>query len=162
MRFNRTDRYTCIEIHFAGNGHGNGNRYGVAASFGAIAVPVVFVRITAPPSLFQPIIIFAVSFPHLHKAHKLIGIQATVSLIVGYSWVDGHLEVINSPGIGWPLAWKRFVLVVIGNHIYLHYICFIVVSNTTLYRFCGCVNHDDDSPYVRTQGSALTTCIRHH
>ena len=37
-----------------------------------------------------------------------------MSLIVGYSWVDGHLTVIDSPGVGWSIAWKRFVLVAIG------------------------------------------------
>lgn len=49
------------------------------------------------------------------EAARLKRMQATASLIVGYSWVDGHLQVINSPGVGWPIAWKRFVLVVIGK-----------------------------------------------
>jgi hypothetical protein len=35
-------------------------------------------------------------------------------LIVGYSWIDAKLRLFGNPGIGWPIAWKRFVLVVIG------------------------------------------------
>lgn len=42
-------------------------------------------------------------------------LQATVVLIVGYSWIDGHLTVFDPPGIGWPIAWRRWVLVVIGT-----------------------------------------------
>ena len=34
---------------------------------------------------------------------------------MGYSWIDGHLPVAGSPGIGWPIAWKRFVQVMIGS-----------------------------------------------
>jgi len=40
---------------------------------------------------------------------------ATVVLIVGYSWIDGHLPVISDVGIGWPVAWKRWTLVMIGS-----------------------------------------------
>jgi hypothetical protein len=40
--------------------------------------------------------------------------QSTAALIVGYSWVDGHLPVISNVGIGWPVAWKRWTLVMIG------------------------------------------------
>ena len=42
--------------------------------------------------------------------------QVTMVLIMGYSWIDGHLVTISSPGIGWPIAWKRWVLVVIGTY----------------------------------------------
>lgn len=33
---------------------------------------------------------------------------------MGYSWIDAHLLVVGSPGVGWPVAWKRFVLIMIG------------------------------------------------
>ena len=53
--------------------------------------------------------------------------QATVVLIVGYSWIDGHLPVLSNVGIGWPIAWKRWTLVMIGvspltsqNYTYSH------------------------------------------
>lgn len=35
-------------------------------------------------------------------------------LIVGYSWIDGHLAVISDVGIGWEVAWKRWTIVMIG------------------------------------------------
>lgn len=41
--------------------------------------------------------------------------QATFALVVGYSWVDGHVVQFTSPGVGWPVAWKRFALVIVGN-----------------------------------------------
>lgn len=40
--------------------------------------------------------------------------QATWVLVVGYSWLDGNLQILGNPGIGWPIAWKRFVTVMIG------------------------------------------------
>ncbi|KAI5117073.1 hypothetical protein M0805_007950 [Coniferiporia weirii] len=85
-------------VWYIGNGHGNGNPYGVAAAFGVFLIPVIFARIHAPPALLQPIVMF----------------NATLALIVGYSWIDAHLVVIGNPGVGWPIAWKRFVLVMIG------------------------------------------------
>lgn len=42
-------------------------------------------------------------------------LQATFVLVMGYSWVDAHLPLVGSPGIGWPIAWKRFVTVIIGT-----------------------------------------------
>jgi hypothetical protein len=37
-----------------------------------------------------------------------------VELIIGYSWIDGHLPVLSDPGIGWSAAWRRWTLVAIG------------------------------------------------
>ncbi|THH07358.1 hypothetical protein EW145_g3442 [Phellinidium pouzarii] len=83
---------------FCGSGHGNGNPYGVAAAIAVFLVPIVFVRIYAPPILLQGVIMF----------------NATLALVIGYSWIDAHLVVVGNPGIGWSVAWKRFVLVMIG------------------------------------------------
>lgn len=33
---------------------------------------------------------------------------------MGYSWVDGHLVTVGNAGIGWDVAWKRWVLITIG------------------------------------------------
>ncbi|EJD03603.1 uncharacterized protein FOMMEDRAFT_133035 [Fomitiporia mediterranea MF3/22] len=85
-------------VWYIGNGNGNGNPYGVAAAYGVLVIPAMFVRINAPPALLQPVIMF----------------NATLALIVGYSWIDANLNVVGNPGIGWPIAWKRFVLVMIG------------------------------------------------
>ncbi|KAL5519292.1 hypothetical protein ACEPAH_975 [Sanghuangporus vaninii] len=85
-------------IWYIGNGTGNGNPYGTAAAYGVFIIPILFARINAPPTLLQPLIMFC----------------ATLSLIVGYSWIDAKLNVVGNPGVGWPIAWKRFVLVMIG------------------------------------------------
>jgi len=34
---------------------------------------------------------------------------------VGYSWIDGYLPIVGSTGVGWTVAWKRWVLVVVGS-----------------------------------------------
>lgn len=41
--------------------------------------------------------------------------QSTFVLIVGYSWLNGHEVIIGNVGIGWAVAWRRWVLVVIGR-----------------------------------------------
>lgn len=33
---------------------------------------------------------------------------------MGYSWLDGHIPVFGNVGIGWPIVWRRWVLVMIG------------------------------------------------
>jgi len=102
---------------YIGNAKSNGSPYGSAAAVAVFCVPVLFLRLHAPPQ-YSPAIILA---------------GATWVLIVGYSWVDGHLPQYGNPGmspereqlactymllllgIGWTVAWKRFVLVVIGS-----------------------------------------------
>ncbi|KZP19305.1 hypothetical protein FIBSPDRAFT_1045659 [Athelia psychrophila] len=75
-----------------------GNHYGLAASTAVFLVPVMWLR------LFTPL---------QYQAGVLLGC-ATWGLIIGYSWVDAHLVVLGSPGVGWPVAWKRLLLVLIG------------------------------------------------
>ncbi|KAH8119852.1 hypothetical protein DFH11DRAFT_1754336 [Phellopilus nigrolimitatus] len=96
---------TGLLAWYIGNGHGNGNPYGAAAAFGVFLIPVVFLRINAPPA-------------------KLV----TLALIVGYSWIDGHLATVGNPGIGWSIAWKRFVLVMIG---YVASFFFMIIPPTS-------------------------------
>ncbi|CBQ71419.1 conserved hypothetical protein [Sporisorium reilianum SRZ2] len=79
-------------------GLGNGNAYGLAAATAVGFVPLVFVRVWAPKMLLLPSIMCSVS----------------VVLIVGYSWIDTHLQVTANSGIGIRLAWKRTLLVIIG------------------------------------------------
>ena len=40
-------------------------------------------------------------------------LQASIVLVTGYSWIDGHLSVL-SIGIGWDVACRRILLVLIG------------------------------------------------
>jgi len=71
----------------------------MAASAAVFLIPVIWVRLFSPIQYQAGVILFC----------------ATWALIVGYSWIDGHLQVIGSPGIGWTVAWKRFVLVAVGS-----------------------------------------------
>ncbi|TFK50476.1 hypothetical protein OE88DRAFT_1736022 [Heliocybe sulcata] len=86
-------------VWYIGSGHGTGNPYGIAASFGFFMIPTMFIRLFAPPALLSGVITSAVTIP----------------LIVGYSWIDGHLPTYGNPGVGWSIAWRRWVLVLIGS-----------------------------------------------
>lgn len=69
--------------------------------------------------------------------------QATWVLIIGYSWINGHLLVVGNPGIGWPVAYKRCITVLIGtlqNHNRT-----LVAHAATRIRRC-CLFHFDDAP----------------
>jgi len=83
---------------YIGSAKSNGSPYGMAASVAVFLVPLVFCRIFAPMQYLPGVMMVA----------------ATWALIVGYSWLDGHIAVLGNVGIGWPVAWRRFVLVTIG------------------------------------------------
>ncbi|KAJ3778200.1 hypothetical protein FB446DRAFT_714691 [Lentinula raphanica] len=84
---------------YIGNGNGVGNPYGSAAVIAVFLPPLLFVRNFAPQKFLPGV---------------LLGC-ATFALVMGYSWVDGHVVQFSSPGIGWSIAWKRFTLVIIGS-----------------------------------------------
>ncbi|KAF8831393.1 hypothetical protein HHX47_DHR1000519 [Lentinula edodes] len=84
---------------YIGNGNGVGNPYGAAAVTAVFMPPLLFVRNFAPQRYLPGV---------------LLGC-ATFALVMGYSWVDGHVAQFSSPGIGWSIAWKRFTLVIIGS-----------------------------------------------
>ena len=52
-----------------------------------------------------------------------------MTLIIGFSWIDGHLPVISNPGIGWSTAWRRWTLVIIG--MLLCSVLILLVDRTT-------------------------------
>lgn len=85
-------------LWYISTGKGNGNPYGLAATCAVGFIPLVFLRVWAPKMLMLPAIMLSVS----------------VVLIVGYSWVDTHLQVTASSGIGIDVAWRRTVLVMVG------------------------------------------------
>ncbi|UZJ53579.1 hypothetical protein CBS101457_002899 [Exobasidium rhododendri] len=76
----------------------DGNAYGLAAVCAFGFLPIVFLRIFAPPALMLPAIMTGV----------------TTALCVGYSWINTHLTVLANSGVGYTLAWKRALLVIIG------------------------------------------------
>ncbi|KAL4246747.1 hypothetical protein ABKN59_009080 [Abortiporus biennis] len=85
---------------YIGSAHSRrGNAYGLAASVAVFLVPIIFIRLFAPPQYSPAIILGA----------------ATWVLIMGYSWIDAHLLVQGDVGIGWAVAWRRWVLVMIGS-----------------------------------------------
>lgn len=85
-------------LWYISTGNGHGNVYGLAATTAVGFIPLVFLRLYAPKMLLLPAIMLNVS----------------VVLIVGYSWIDTHLQVMANSGIGIDIAWKRTLLVVIG------------------------------------------------
>ncbi|KAL7284167.1 hypothetical protein ACG7TL_001449 [Trametes sanguinea] len=85
---------------YIGAGHGNGNPYGLATIVGVFLLPLVFLRNFAPPQYLVGILM----------------VGATFVLVVGYSWIDGNLPgLFQNVGIGWDVAWRRWVLVMIGS-----------------------------------------------
>ncbi|KAF7313882.1 hypothetical protein HMN09_00546000 [Mycena chlorophos] len=88
---------------YAGNGHGQGNPYGMAAAYAVCVFPLVFFRVFGPEKYMAGTIMCC----------------ATFGLVVGYSWVDSHVVQFSTPGsfrpgIGWSIAWRRWALVVVG------------------------------------------------
>ncbi|KAF8921505.1 hypothetical protein CPB85DRAFT_1210427 [Mucidula mucida] len=85
-------------VWYLGNAKSTGSPYGSAAAVAVFIPLIVFIRVFSPVQYVQGVILGC----------------ATFALVVGYSWVDGHTSQIVTPGIGWSVAWKRWVLVVIG------------------------------------------------
>ncbi|KIY67696.1 hypothetical protein CYLTODRAFT_483276 [Cylindrobasidium torrendii FP15055 ss-10] len=92
----------ALAIWYLGNvGLRAGNPYGSAVVLAAFLPPIMFVRLYAPVKYLQGTVLGG----------------ATIALILGYSWIDGHAELISNPsclGVGWDPAWKRFLLVIVG------------------------------------------------
>lgn len=84
---------------YIGFGSGNGSPYGTAATVAVFLVPVLFLRLFAPPQYLPGAL--------------LLG--ATFALVVGYSWLDGHLFTVGNVGTGWQVVWRRWVTVMIGS-----------------------------------------------
>ncbi|GAA5916520.1 hypothetical protein JCM6882_003571 [Rhodosporidiobolus microsporus] len=86
---------------YLGSANGPGSPYGLGAAVFILMLPAMAIRIYAP------------------LASSQVAIQAAVTsiLIVGYSWQDSNLPSVGNPGIGYELAWKRALLVVIGTGI---------------------------------------------
>ncbi|KAK0471132.1 hypothetical protein IW261DRAFT_1513189 [Armillaria novae-zelandiae] len=84
---------------YLGNAKSTGSVYGSAAAVGFVLIPIVFVRLFGPTKYLQGVVLAC----------------ATFALVVGYSWIDGHLTQLATPGQGWSVAWRRWVLVVIGS-----------------------------------------------
>ncbi|KAJ7744984.1 hypothetical protein DFH07DRAFT_20255 [Mycena maculata] len=78
-------------------GSGSGNAYGLAAVC-AVCYPFFFFGRLYWPGPPMRVIIFFV----------------TACLVIGYSYQDLNIVSPGSPGFGWQVAWRRFVLVTVG------------------------------------------------
>lgn len=84
-------------IWYIASGNGIANHYAMAVVT-AVAFPIVMLgRLNFPGPPITPIITCV-----------------TVALIVGYSWQDARNPIPGNPGIGWDVAWRRFIEVLIG------------------------------------------------
>ncbi|KAF7322544.1 hypothetical protein HMN09_00032900 [Mycena chlorophos] len=78
-------------------GSGSGSAYGLAAVC-AVCFPFFFYgRIYYPGPPMKVVIFFVTSI-----------------LVIGYSYQDQNIKTIGTPGFGWEIAWRRFILVTSG------------------------------------------------
>ncbi|KAG9311166.1 hypothetical protein JVU11DRAFT_8233 [Chiua virens] len=82
---------------YISSGSGEGNPYGLAALCFVCFPFFFFIRLYWPVSPMTNLIIWV-----------------TAALVFGYSYQDTHLASPTSPGYGFDVAWKRFLLVTIG------------------------------------------------
>ncbi|KAI0070747.1 hypothetical protein K474DRAFT_1631398 [Panus rudis PR-1116 ss-1] len=84
---------------YIGSAKSNGNPYGAAASVAVFLVPVIFFRLFCPMQYLPGALLTVVTW----------------ALVMGYSWLDGHIPVLGNVGIGWSIVWRRWLLVMIGS-----------------------------------------------
>ena len=70
----------------------------MAAVMAVISVIVMWLRLYAPPQHLPTAIIFG----------------ATVTLVIGYSYIDSHIPSYGNPGVGYTVFWRRTLLVLVG------------------------------------------------
>lgn len=114
---------------YIGAAKGEGTRVGNGAALFVFMLPLLAMRLHAPPAV------------------AMIAIMATVTsiLIVGYSWIDTHLFRVGNPGVGYRVAWRRALLVVIGavsQPVHLLLPCLSVPSGFELRKLCDLVVAD--------------------
>lgn len=83
---------------YIGSGHGPGNAYGMAAITAIATLILIWCRLFLPPP-FIPGAIMA---------------GATFTLVVGFSYDDGHIQSYGLPGRGYAAFYKRLVTVLLG------------------------------------------------
>ncbi|KAH9925739.1 uncharacterized protein B0H18DRAFT_1007982 [Fomitopsis serialis] len=83
---------------YIGSAKSIGSPYGMAAVVAVVLVPVLFLRLFTPMQYLPGVLLAGVTW----------------ALVIGYSWLDGHIAVLGNVGVGWSVAWRRFVLVIIG------------------------------------------------
>ncbi|KAJ7093436.1 hypothetical protein B0H15DRAFT_832325 [Mycena belliarum] len=84
--------------YIAAPGKADGNAYAVVIVTTVIVAPFLLARIAGPPAQMM--------------VWMMVGV--TVVFVMGYSWLDTHLQLLHSSGVGIALGWKRALLVAIG------------------------------------------------
>ncbi|KAG5730014.1 hypothetical protein E4T56_gene20195 [Termitomyces sp. T112] len=97
-------------------GSGRGNAYGLAAVC-AVCFPILFFARLYWPGPPMTIIVLGV----------------TCMLVIGYSYQDVHQILPGTPGYGFSVAWRRFVLVVVG--VFAAFIASFLPPATTIRRY---------------------------
>ncbi|KAJ7272064.1 hypothetical protein B0H12DRAFT_1299013 [Mycena haematopus] len=82
---------------YISTGGGNGSAYGLAAVC-AVCYPFFFFGRLYYPGPPMKVLIFFI----------------TAILVIGYSYQDHNISIPGSPGFGWEVAWRRFLLVTAG------------------------------------------------
>lgn len=83
---------------YCGSGLGRGNPYGLAAVMAVVGTILMYFRLYAPPQHTTTVILSG----------------ATLILVIGYGYVDGHNPSYGNPGFGYEVFYRRTVLVIIG------------------------------------------------
>ncbi|EMS18110.1 uncharacterized protein RHTO_06690 [Rhodotorula toruloides NP11] len=107
-----------VRLWYVGSANGPGTRPGVGAALFVLMLPLVAARLFAPPASMMIAIMMAV----------------TSSLVVGYSWQDEHLPQYGNPGVGYSVAWRRGLLVIIGAAVALFFMLLPPQSSRVLVR----------------------------
>ncbi|KAF7437434.1 hypothetical protein PC9H_004273 [Pleurotus ostreatus] len=87
-----------MAVWYIGAGSGLGNPYGVVISTTVFVAPFLYIRVVGP----------------MQDAMLWILAGVTIIFVVGYSWIDSHLEMLTSSGVGVEVGWRRALLVIIG------------------------------------------------
>ncbi|KAL4265718.1 ER transporter 6TM N-terminal domain-containing protein [Pleurotus pulmonarius] len=87
-----------MAVWYIGAGSGLGNPYGVVISTTVFVAPFLYIRVVGP----------------MQDAMLWILAGVTIIFVVGYSWIDSHLEMLTSSGVGVEIGWRRALLVIIG------------------------------------------------
>lgn len=86
-----------ILIWYIGSGSSNGNSYGQAVVTAIVFPCLMFGRLYWPGPVLTSVVF-----------------TTSICLVIGYSWLNGHLYRMGPSGWGFEVAWLRFVCVVIG------------------------------------------------
>jgi hypothetical protein len=120
-------------------GTGRGTPYGVGAATAVAFLPLFLVRLYYPgPPLTK--IIFTVSvvvssltrYLFVNSNLELIlgpPFFLSLKLVVGYGWQNAHYLQLTNATWGWDVAWRRFLMVLIGK-----YLCSVNCLNSFLFN----------------------------